>query len=322
MARGRAGEGLGGDTPRPQAKLGLQPGLLGPVDLAAQRRVQPPPVLSAHQPAVGHVFDPAIGHRTVLTAHKPALRHRRRPAAGSWPGSSSCRSQTRTFRGQAWRSPNARRGGCSRGADRSGGGPDGPPEAAPRPARRLPRGRRSDAWARPPLGHGCGRSSSRPPRDRTRASSPRQRWQRRTRGPRPWARAARRGPVAAALEASTSPRSPSPGAGVAGRVGNDLASPPALPVAAFTPKFAALLLGDGDAAVHRPVDTRTTFLWDYAAAAMLLVEAGGQFTTWSGLDFLSELPDQYTGGWLASTSRALHRELSATLEQSLRTQNL
>jgi 3'-phosphoadenosine 5'-phosphosulfate (PAPS) 3'-phosphatase len=59
---------------------------------------------------------------------------------------------------------------------------------------------------------------------------------------------------------------------------------------AFTPKPAALLLGDCDVAVHLPVDTRTTFVWDYAAAAILLVEAGGLFASWSGVDFISELP--------------------------------
>jgi myo-inositol-1(or 4)-monophosphatase len=90
-----------------------------------------------------------------------------------------------------------------------------------------------------------------------------------------------------------------------------------LPIPAFTPKFAALLLGDCDAAVHLPVDMRTTFLWDYAAAAMLLIEAGGLFTSWSDLDFLSELPYQYTGGWLASSTRDLHHELRASLQQLL-----
>jgi myo-inositol-1(or 4)-monophosphatase len=92
-----------------------------------------------------------------------------------------------------------------------------------------------------------------------------------------------------------------------------------IPIPAFTPKFAALLLGDCDAAVHLPVDTRTTFVWDYAAAAMLLVRAGGLFTSWSGVDFLSDLPHQHTGGWLASTSQDLHRKLRASLEQLLET---
>jgi fructose-1,6-bisphosphatase/inositol monophosphatase family enzyme len=90
-----------------------------------------------------------------------------------------------------------------------------------------------------------------------------------------------------------------------------------IPVPAFTPKFAALLLGDCDAAVHLPVDKRTTFVWDYAAAAMLLLEAGGLFTSWSNRDLLSELPHQYTGGWLASSTRDLHRGLRASLQQLL-----
>jgi 3'-phosphoadenosine 5'-phosphosulfate (PAPS) 3'-phosphatase len=102
-------------------------------------------------------------------------------------------------------------------------------------------------------------------------------------------------------------------------VWNALNAAETIPIPAFTPKFAALLLGDGDAAVHLPVDMRTTFLWDSAAAAMLLVEAGGLFTSWSDLDFLSELPDQHTGGWLASTTPQLNHELRASLHQLLDT---
>jgi fructose-1,6-bisphosphatase/inositol monophosphatase family enzyme len=56
-----------------------------------------------------------------------------------------------------------------------------------------------------------------------------------------------------------------------------------VPTPAFTPKFAAMLLGDCSAAIHLPVDDRRTFLWDYAAAAMLLAEAGGVFVDWNGL---------------------------------------
>jgi hypothetical protein len=52
---------------------------------------------------------------------------------------------------------------------------------------------------------------------------------------------------------------------------------------------------------------------------MLLVEAGGLFTSWSDLDFLSELPAQYRGGWLASTTPHLHHELRASLHQLLDT---
>jgi fructose-1,6-bisphosphatase/inositol monophosphatase family enzyme len=82
-----------------------------------------------------------------------------------------------------------------------------------------------------------------------------------------------------------------------------------LPVPAFTPKFGSLLLGECDAAVHLPVDDRATFLWDYAAAAMLLDEAGGQFQTWADETVLQELPGKFTGGWLAATTGELLAEL-------------
>jgi myo-inositol-1(or 4)-monophosphatase len=90
-----------------------------------------------------------------------------------------------------------------------------------------------------------------------------------------------------------------------------------LPVPAFTPKFGSLLLGDCDAAVHLPVDDRATFLWDYAAAAMLLAEAGGQFQTWAGETVLQELPAQFIGGWLAGTTEELMAELRRVLQAAL-----
>ncbi len=90
-----------------------------------------------------------------------------------------------------------------------------------------------------------------------------------------------------------------------------------VPTPAFTPKFATLLLGECDAAVHLPVGNRTTFLWDYAGAAMLLREAGGQFITCDGRDVLQHLPAQYTGGWLASTTNELQTQLRTTLQRAL-----
>jgi fructose-1,6-bisphosphatase/inositol monophosphatase family enzyme len=90
-----------------------------------------------------------------------------------------------------------------------------------------------------------------------------------------------------------------------------------VPTPAFTPKFATLFLGECDAAVHLPVGTRTTFLWDYAGAAMLLAEAGGQFITWDGRDVLQHLPARYTGGWLASTNNELLVQLRDTLQTAL-----
>jgi myo-inositol-1(or 4)-monophosphatase len=90
-----------------------------------------------------------------------------------------------------------------------------------------------------------------------------------------------------------------------------------LPVPAFTPKFGSLLLGECDAAIHLPVDDRATFLWDYAAAAMLLDEAGGQFQTWAGETLLLELPAKFSGGWLAATTGELLAELRRVLQAAI-----
>jgi 3'-phosphoadenosine 5'-phosphosulfate (PAPS) 3'-phosphatase len=78
-----------------------------------------------------------------------------------------------------------------------------------------------------------------------------------------------------------------------------------------------LLLGECDAAVHLPVDNRATFLWDYAGAAMLLAEAGGQFQTWVGEALLEELPAKFTGGWLAAATEELLVELRTALQPAL-----
>jgi myo-inositol-1(or 4)-monophosphatase len=95
-----------------------------------------------------------------------------------------------------------------------------------------------------------------------------------------------------------------------------------LPVPAFTPKLGSLLLGECDAAVHLPIDDRPTFLWDYAAAAMLLDEAGGQFQTWAGEPLLQELPAKFTGGWLAAATSELLAELRHVLQIALDKQAL
>jgi myo-inositol-1(or 4)-monophosphatase len=89
------------------------------------------------------------------------------------------------------------------------------------------------------------------------------------------------------------------------------------PTSAFTPKFVPLLLGECDAAIHLPVDDRETFVWDYTAAAMLLREAGGQFTSWAGADILHLLPPVFRDGWIASTSPDLQLSLRHVLQQAL-----
>ena len=73
-----------------------------------------------------------------------------------------------------------------------------------------------------------------------------------------------------------------------------------IPTPAFTPKFAALLAGECDAAPYLPVHPHRTAIWDHAAAAQLLSEAGGWFGAADGTDLLKALPFEYSGGWVAA----------------------
>jgi len=87
------------------------------------------------------------------------------------------------------------------------------------------------------------------------------------------------------------------------------------PTPAFAAKFAAVLAGQSDAALNLPVRPHRTAIWDYAAAALLLDEAGGRFVSTDGADLLRELPFLYTGGWVASPP-ALQDELLALARRS------
>ncbi len=80
-----------------------------------------------------------------------------------------------------------------------------------------------------------------------------------------------------------------------------------VPTPAFTPKFAAVLRGECTMAMHLPVDDRQTHIWDYAAVAMLLVEAGGAFVSWTGEDLLQARPFVHVGGWIAAADVRLAR---------------
>lgn len=73
-----------------------------------------------------------------------------------------------------------------------------------------------------------------------------------------------------------------------------------VPTPGFTAKIASVLVGDCDAAAYLPIQPRSTFIWDYAAAALLLHEAGGRLTTLDGNAFLDTLPCEQRDGWLAA----------------------
>src|SRR5215211_64787 len=73
-----------------------------------------------------------------------------------------------------------------------------------------------------------------------------------------------------------------------------------IPTPAFTPKFAAVLAGECDAALYLPIRPHRTAIWDYAAPGHLLSEAGGWFGAADGTDLLEALPFEYSGGWVAA----------------------
>jgi myo-inositol-1(or 4)-monophosphatase len=73
-----------------------------------------------------------------------------------------------------------------------------------------------------------------------------------------------------------------------------------IPTPAFTPKFAAVLAGECDAALYLPIRPHRTAIWDYAAAAQLLSAAGGWFGATDGTNLLEALPFEYSGGWVAA----------------------
>jgi myo-inositol-1(or 4)-monophosphatase len=90
-----------------------------------------------------------------------------------------------------------------------------------------------------------------------------------------------------------------------------------VPTPAFTPKLASILRGECVAALHLPVDDRRTYLWDYAAAAMLLAEADGVFVTWAGEDLLRARPLLHVGGWIGAANPELQVRLRETLRPAL-----
>jgi myo-inositol-1(or 4)-monophosphatase len=94
---------------------------------------------------------------------------------------------------------------------------------------------------------------------------------------------------------------------------NSLGVAAVVPTPGFTAKLATLMRGECDAALYLPIQPRSTAIWDYAAAALLLSEAGGTLSTWDGTDLLDALPAACTGGWIAGNpalSAALRRAVT------------
>ncbi|WP_159029612.1 inositol monophosphatase family protein [Streptomyces qaidamensis] len=87
------------------------------------------------------------------------------------------------------------------------------------------------------------------------------------------------------------------------------------PVGAFTPKVAQILCGECHAAFYPPKPGKSIFLWDYAAAALLLAEAGGMLMSLDGMSLLSTLPLEHSGGWVAGPAD-LCREIQSAMRET------
>jgi len=86
-------------------------------------------------------------------------------------------------------------------------------------------------------------------------------------------------------------------------------------VSALTPKVCAILAGEVDAAVYFPQEGQSATLWDYAAAVLLIREAGGRITSLCE----GELPFSGEGvihkkGWIAANSNEYHAHLLSCLK--------
>lgn len=73
------------------------------------------------------------------------------------------------------------------------------------------------------------------------------------------------------------------------------------PMGSLTAKVAAVAIGQADGAFFWPTPGKIAALWDFAAAGLILEEAGGHFRAIDGSDLLTYPPLVHTNGWLATT---------------------
>jgi len=88
-----------------------------------------------------------------------------------------------------------------------------------------------------------------------------------------------------------------------------------IPVSTLTIKIVSILLGRADAGVYFPQEGRSTNIWDYAAAILLLEEFGCKMTSLDG----SPMPFSgqkiiHRDGWLATNGFCDHDELLRKLQ--------
>lgn len=86
-----------------------------------------------------------------------------------------------------------------------------------------------------------------------------------------------------------------------------------LPTPAMASKLVGVARGEYDAAVFLGWPDYRAPIWDFAAAGLVLQEAGGRFVSLDGQSILEKMPDVLRHGWLAGNGRPLQcaaRELN------------
>ena len=72
-----------------------------------------------------------------------------------------------------------------------------------------------------------------------------------------------------------------------------------VPIGALTPKIAAVISQEVDAAIYLKEKGKIAAIWDYLAIGIALEEAGGQIIDFAGQSLLVRLETLYGDGWIA-----------------------
>jgi myo-inositol-1(or 4)-monophosphatase len=83
-----------------------------------------------------------------------------------------------------------------------------------------------------------------------------------------------------------------------------------VPISSLTPKICSIITGEVDAAVYFSQRGQSASLWDYAAAVLIIQEAGGKITSLSGRKLPFSGNDViHKDGWLAAKSPEVYKYL-------------
>jgi len=81
-------------------------------------------------------------------------------------------------------------------------------------------------------------------------------------------------------------------------------------ISSLTPKICCIVTGEVDAAVYFPQHGQSASLWDYAAAVLIIQEAGGKIISLSGRELpFSGIDVIHKDGWLATKSLEVYKNL-------------